>query len=159
MINSRARVSRPFRVLAMAALALGLLTGCGLINQHHCTLIGTAPGVNFQVPVALLPDTAASYHLRACADDSCRDWDTRGGEPAANGVALPSGNWPGTVTARLTITHIDPATSVEQVVFDASTPVQVTLYSPNGPDCEPHVFAGGAEATTDGRLEAINRHT
>jgi hypothetical protein len=36
--------------------------------------------------------------------------------------------------------------------------VEVTLYEPNGPDCEPHVFAGAARATTDGRLEAINRH-
>ena len=58
----------------------------------------------------------------------------------------------------MTITHIDQATKVEQVVFDANTSVEVTLDEPNGPDCEPHVFAGAARATTDGRLEAINRH-
>jgi len=143
----------------MAALGLGLLTGCDVTSPHFCTLMGAVPGVTFHVPAALLPNAAASYHLRACADDSCRDWDTHGDDPTANGVALPSGNWPGTVTARLTITHIDPATGVEQVVFDANTSVEVTLYSPNGPDCDPHVFAGAAKATTDGRLEAINGHT
>ena len=134
-----------------------LLTGCDVINPHACSLVGAIPGVSFEVPAALLPDAAASYHLRACADESCMDWDTHGGEPTLNGVALPSGDWPGVVTARLTITHIDPAKSVEEVVFDASTSVEVTLYEPNGAGCEPHVFAGSARATTDGRLEAIAR--
>jgi hypothetical protein len=158
MITSRARVRMRWRVLAVAAVLLTLLTGCGVINRHACSLVGAIPGVSVEVPAALLPDAAAFYRLRVCADDSCMDWDTHGGEPAGTGVALPSGHWPGAVTARLTITHIDPATSVEQVVFDASTSVEVTLFEPNGPGCEPNVFAGSARATTEGHLEAINRH-
>ena len=48
--------------------------------------------------------------------------------------------------------------SVGEVVFDARTSVDVTLYEPNGSGCEPHVFAGSVRGTTDGRLEAIARH-
>jgi hypothetical protein len=61
------------------------------------------------------------------------------------------------VTARLTITNIDAATGAEEIVFDASRSVEVTLYEPNGPACEPHVFTGSARATADGHLEAITR--
>jgi hypothetical protein len=138
-------------------LVLTLLTGCGVINGHACTLMAAIPGVSFEVPVGLFPDAAASYHVHACANESCMDWNAHGGEPTVNSVALPSGKWPGAVTARLTITHIDPAKGIEAVVFDASTSVEVTLYSPNGASCEPHVFAGSARATTDGHLEAITR--
>lgn len=157
MITSRAGAHTPPRVLAAAALVLTMLTGCGVINPPMCSLVDAIPGVNFHVPAALVPDAAASYRLRACADESCLEWDTDGGEPTINTVALPSGDWPGPVTARLTITHIHAATNVEEIVFDASTSVEVTLYEPNGPACEPHVFAGSARATADGHLEAITR--
>jgi hypothetical protein len=157
MITSRDRVHVPRKVLATAALALTLATGCGVINPPACTLVGAASGVMFEIPAALVPDAAASYRLRACADESCMEWDTHGGEPTMNGVALPSGDWPGLVTARLTITRIDAATNAEEIILDASTSVEVTLYEPNGPDCEPHVFMGSVRATADGRLEAVTR--
>ena len=157
MITARARARRGWRLIAIGASVLALLTGCDLISPKACTLVGAIPGVNFDVPAALLPKAAAAYRLRACADESCTDWDTHGGEPTFRTVALPAGDWPGVVNARLTITHTDPARSIDEVVFDANVSVEVTLYEPNGPGCEPRVFTGAATATTDGRLEAITR--
>ena len=155
--SSRVRKRVLRRLLSAGVSVLPLLSGCDLINPQTCTLSGASPGVNFDVPAALLPNAAATYMLRACADESCVEWDSHGGEPTYRTVALPAGDWPGVVTARLSITHTDPATSVEEVVFDATTSVTVRLYSPNGPGCEPHVFAGAARATPHGRLEAITR--
>ncbi len=157
MITSRARTSALWRLLTAGASVLALLSGCDLMNPQMCTLSDAIPGVTIDVQAALLPNAAAAYRLHACADESCMEWDTHGGEPTYVTVALPAGDWPGVVTARLSITHIDPATSVEEVVFDATTSVEVKLYEPNGPGCEPHVFAGAAKATTDGRLEAFTR--
>jgi hypothetical protein len=158
MISVRARGRMFWRLVTTGASALALLTGCDLINPQTCTLIGAGPGVNFEVPAALFPNAAATYLLRACADQSCVEWNTHGGEPTFGTVGLPAGDWPGVVTARLTITHTDLTRNVAEVVFDANTSVEVTLYEPNGPGCEPHVFTGAARATPDGRLEAIIRY-
>ena len=150
-------IARVSGLFGTGVSVLALLSACNLIDPPTCTLIGADSGVGFHVPAELLAEPTGDYRLHACAGDSCIDWVARGGEMTGRTSPLPPRAGTGELIARLTVTHADSATGSDEVVFDASTSVELRLYEPNGPACEPHALQGSVRATVDGRLESLPR--
>lgn len=148
--------------LAMAGLAtLILLTSCNLVPRG-CTEAGAESGVFFSDIIhafpgpapAVVPTDAADepvYRVLACAAEVCEEWVGRSSEGPWLQVLLEDLTAPTSLTASLTLTD----TATGEIVFDASTSVDLMVVQPNGPQCPPTAFQGYVAATPDGTLVQV----
>lgn len=143
-------------VAVVGLAALTTLTSCDLIPRS-CTEVGAESGVFFSDIVGAFPGSAPagtdaadepSYRVLACAADVCEAWEGRPSEGPWLTVLLEDLTAPTSLTATLTVT--DAATG--EVVFDASTSVDLVVVQPNGPHCPPTAFQGYVAPTPGGTL-------
>lgn len=152
----------PFAVAGLATLTL--LTAC---HSPMCTQATGIPGVWFdeigntfpgagQVsaePSENAPPTGdePAYRVVGCVRGGCEEWQGRASDGPWLQVVLLDLTGPTSVTATLTVTDV----ATGEVVFDASTSVDLHAYYPNGPGCDPTVFVGRVRPTPDGDLVAV----
>ncbi|MDO5720519.1 MAG: hypothetical protein Q4P05_07260 [Actinomycetaceae bacterium] len=141
------------QVAAVACLGASvLLTGCtpslssgSLVDQavtpptSGCTEIGAEPGITVRIPPSAMERTA-EITVTACTDDQRCAIAHRTAEQlrrdTVDGDTFIVVLWP---------YHDDHATvSIEHAISDSVVVTDIdltlTVYSPNGPECEPHVL-------------------
>lgn len=143
--------TRPI-VATVCLVAAASLTGCTpsqsnnyLVDQPHmppttaCTEIGAQPGITVHVPATKIEHTA-EITVTACTDDrrcaiAHRTADQLRRDTVDEDTYI-SILWPyHDDHANVTIEHV-----MTDSVIVTDTDLTLTVYSPNGPECEPHVL-------------------
>jgi len=135
---------------ALAMLTATALGGCGDSPLHECTLIGAQSGIVVKYDEVREAHPNQPLRIEVCIDGDCE---------TQRGVGVPS------VSAGRDIIHDSSAVEVSVTindrartrVFDGRTSVTPEKWQPNGSSCEPTVWFGGVEATTDGVLRQVSR--
>lgn len=88
------------------------------------------------------------YGIRGCADSECVEWQITRSDAYWLRVVLEDVTEPTSVIATLTVSD----TVTGEVLFDASTPVDLIEYYPFGPECSEATFLAKVVPTPDGDL-------
>jgi hypothetical protein len=122
---------------------LFVLTALACTTPRECTAIGAEPGITFYLR-DVLTDRPAT--VRVCVEDRCVIRRAKIG--LWEMIFVPDSTLTGPREVDVAITVVRPLSRVTLV--DESGTVQARRYQPNGPGCDPVVFAASVEVTDDG---------
>lgn len=122
---------------------LFVLTALACTIPRECTAIGAEPGVTFYLRDIL---TDRPVTVRVCVEDRCLTRRAKVG--LWEMIFVRDSTLTGPRDVDVAITVVRPLAQVTLV--DESGTVQARRYQPNGPGCDPVVFAASVEVSDDG---------
>jgi hypothetical protein len=120
------------------------LTALACTGPRDCTTIGAEPGVTFHLRDVLTNRLAT---VRVCVEDRCVTRQAKIGLWEMIFVPDPTLTGPREVDVSIAVAQ-PPAENIALV--NESAIVQARRYQPNGPGCDPVVFAASVEVGDDG---------
>lgn len=122
---------------------LFVLTALACTAPRDCTAIGAEPGVTFYLR-EVLTDRPAT--VRVCVEATCATRRAKTG--LWEMIFVRDATLTGPQEVDVSVTVVPQRSGTTQL--DDSATVQARRFQPNGPGCEPVVFAAGVEVTEDG---------
>jgi hypothetical protein len=119
------------------------LTALACTGPRDCTTIGAEPGVTFHLRDVLTNRLAT---VRVCVEDRCVTRQAKIG--LWEMIFVRDSTLTGPEEVDVSVTVVRPLSRT--TLLDESATIQARRYQPNGPGCDPVVFAASVDVAEDG---------